>query len=254
MKYFYNLLVLKFDSMTPIKQIVLLLVLGSIVANILAVLFFHLGGYDRADKTIYLTTLIVLVVGGPLGAFLIGQNYKLKVMAEELETAFRKDGMTGLTTRHEFHLRAERLIRKCNPALSAGAVLYIDADRFKTINDRFGHMIGDGVLLELGTMIRETLGRRDVGARFGGKEFAIFLTDADFGQAAWMAEKILLGARGISRNIHDQELSMTVSIGVSFHEPGQTLEHLLGTAEDRLLRAKELGRNRVVFAEIKSHA
>ncbi|ATU93187.1 GGDEF domain-containing protein [Phyllobacterium zundukense] len=253
MKY-YNYLVLKFEELTPLKQIVLLLVLGSILANVLAVLFFRLGGYDRVDKTVFLTTVIVLIVGGPLGAFLVGQNYKLKLMAEELETAFRKDGMTGLSTRHEFHIRTERLIRNSSLALSAGAVLYIDADHFKAINDRFGHVIGDGILLELGTMIRETMGRRDVGARFGGKEFAIFLTDADYGKAAWMAEKLLMGARGISRKVNGQELFVTVSIGVSFHEPGQTLEHLLAAADECLLQAKDQGRDRVVFAQITSHA
>ncbi|CAN7244966.1 GGDEF domain-containing protein [Phyllobacterium sp. LjRoot231] len=234
----FNRWMTMFGELSPLRQILLLLGLGCILANCLAALFFEMGGYDSLDKTILATTLIVIVVGGPLGAFLVGLNYRLKVMAHELDIAFRKDGMTGLSTRHEFYLRVEQMILRNNPALSAGAVLYIDADHFKSVNDSFGHAVGDDVLQEMGSLIGKRLGRRDVGARFGGEEFAVFLADADYGKAAWVAHGILLDMRGISPKVGPKELSLTVSIGVSFHEPGQTLEELVNAADECLYRAK----------------
>jgi diguanylate cyclase len=169
-------------------------------------------------------------------------------MAHELETAFRKDGMTGLATRHEFYLLVEHMIGSNSSAFSAGAVLYIDADHFKTINDRFGHAIGDDVLQEMGTLIREALSRRDAGARFGGEEFAVFLADADYGKAAWIANRILVGVRTLSRKVAGEELSVTVSIGIAFHESGQTLEYVVNAAHERMHQAKQQGRNCAIYA------
>jgi diguanylate cyclase (GGDEF)-like protein len=243
----FNRWMMMFEALSPVRQILLVLGLGGVLANVLAALFFKLGGYDSLDKTILVTTLMVIVVGGPLGAFLVGLNYRLKIMAHELDIAFRKDGMTGLSTRHEFYLRVEQMILGNNPALSAGAVLYIDADHFKSVNDRFGHAAGDDALQEIGTLIGKRLGRRDVGARFGGEEFAVFLADADYGKASWVAHGILLDVRGISRKVARSELSLTVSIGVAFHEPGQTLEQLVNAADECLYRAKNQGRDRIVY-------
>jgi diguanylate cyclase (GGDEF)-like protein len=244
----YNRWMTKFGGLSPVRQVLLILVLGILSADALAALFFKLGGYARLDKTIYLTTIIVVLVGAPLAVFLISLNHKLKLMAHDLETAFRRDGMTGLATRHEFYLLVEHMIGSNSSAFSAGAVLYIDADHCKAINDRFGHAIGDDVLQEIGTLIRGTLGRRDVGARFGGEEFAVFLADADYGKAAWIAKRILVDVRALSRNVAGEELSVTVSIGVAFHEPGQTLEQVVNAAHERLHQAKQQGRNRIVYA------
>jgi diguanylate cyclase (GGDEF)-like protein len=243
----FNRWITIFGELPPMRQILLLLGLGCVLASGLAGLFFKLGGYDSLGKTIILTSVIVLVVGGPLGAVLVALNYRLKLMAHALDTAFRKDGMTGLSTRHEFYLRVEEMILRNNPAISAGAVLYIDADHFKSVNDRFGHAAGDDVLQEIGSLIGKRLGRRDVGARFGGEEFAVFLADADYGKAAWVAHAILQDVRGISRKIGREELSVTVSIGVSFHQPGQSLEQLVNAADTCLYRAKNQGRDRIIY-------
>lgn len=244
----FNLLTTKFGNLSPAKQVLLLVGTGALLANAMAAAFFLAGGYERLDTTIYVTTINVVTVGTPYGIFLVSWIHRLKRMAHELDTAFRKDGMTGLSTRHEFYLRVEHLIKTSNPAFSAGAILYIDVDHFKAINDKHGHALGDELLQELGVLIRDMLGSRNLGARFGGEEFILFLPDADYGQAAWMANRILTDARKVSRRIDDQEISVTVSIGVSFHHPGQALEQVVNAADECLYQAKNQGRNCIVYA------
>ncbi len=244
---FYNLWSIRFANLSPATQVLIMVTIGAVLADAMAAAFFLLGGYDRVDKTIYLTTIIVFTVGGPLCAFLVSWNYRLKQLTSELDTAFRKDGMTGLFTRHEFYLRVGHFIKSSNPALSAGAVLYVDIDHFKQFNDRYGHAVGDDIVLDIGILIRDMMGRRDVGARFGGEEFAVFLADADYGQAAWVANRILAGCRAVKRSVGDREVSVTVSIGVAFHVPGQTLEQLVDSADQYLFQAKNQGRDRIVY-------
>jgi diguanylate cyclase (GGDEF)-like protein len=76
----------------------------------------------------------------------------------------------------------------------------------------------------------------------------LFAADADYGKAAWIADRILVGVRALSRKVASEELSVTVSIGVAFHEPGQTLEQVVNAAHERLHQAKHQGRNRIVYA------
>jgi diguanylate cyclase (GGDEF)-like protein len=245
--HFYNVWSARFANLSPVMQVLVMVLIGAVLADAMAAAFFLLGGYNRLDKTIYLTTLIVFTVGGPLCAFLVSWNHRLKQMTGELDTAFRKDGMTGLFTRHEFYLRVGHFIQSGNPVLSAGAILYVDVDHFKQVNDRYGHALGDDILLDMGILIRDMMGRRDVGARFGGEEFAVFLADADYGQAAWVANRILAGCRAVKRPAGDRDVSVTVSIGVAFHTPGQTLEQLVDSADQCLFRAKDQGRDRIVY-------
>lgn len=244
---FYNLWSTRFASLSPVMQVLVMVIIGAVLADAMAGAFFLLGGYNRLDRTIYLTTIIVMTVGGPLCAFLVSWNYRLKQMTGELDTAFRKDGMTGLFTRHEFYLRVDHFIKASNPVLSAGAVLYVDVDHFKRVNDRYGHAVGDDIVQDIGVSIRGMMGRRDVGSRFGGEEFAIFLADADYGQAMWVANRILTSCRAVTRRAGDQDVSVTVSIGVAFHVPGQTLEQLVDSADQCLYQAKNQGRDRIVF-------
>ncbi|EJN05642.1 GGDEF domain-containing protein [Phyllobacterium sp. YR531] len=243
----YNHWSTRFASLSPVMQVLIMVSLGAVLADAMAAAFFMLGGYTRLDRTIYLTTIIVFTVGGPLCAFLVSWNYRLKQMTGELDIAFRKDGMTGLYTRHEFYLRVSHFIQASNPVLSAGAVLYVDVDHLKQINDRYGHAVGDDIVLDIGILIREMMGRRDVGARFGGEEFAVFLADADYGQAAWVANRILAGCRAVTRRAGDRDVSITVSIGVAFHAPGQKLEQLVDSADQCLYLAKNQGRDRIIF-------
>lgn len=244
----YDLWMTKFGDLSPPKQVSIMVAMATISANCLAILFFFLVKLDRIDILLAVTTCIVIIVSAPLGSFLVGLNYRLKQAAILLDVASRQDDLTGLFNRNEFYLQAQRQITLCDPTRSAGAILYIDADHFKSINDRYGHAVGDSVLQEIGILLRSVVGEWDFAARFGGEEFAIFLTNADIGKADWLAHKILMGMREISNHLRIPDLNVTVSVGIAIHEPGQMLEEALVAADKCLYAAKNQGRNRIVHA------
>jgi len=244
----YDLWMTKFGDYSPIKQIAIMVGMAVISADILAAVFFLAIGLDRLSTVLLVTTFIVVIVSVPLGAFLIGLNFRLKQIAIERDRAARMDDLTGLANRNEFYLQVERLIEGSAQNLSAGALLYIDADYFKTINDRHGHAVGDRVLREIGHLMQTVISKGDFAARFGGEEFAVFLKDADFGRADWLSQKILTGVRNISHLLQIKDLEVTVSVGIAIHEPGQSLETALIAADTCLYAAKNQGRNRIVHA------
>lgn len=244
----YDLWMTKFGNMSPYKQVVIMVLMATISANLLALGFFVFIDLSEIDNVLIVTTAIVVIVSAPLGSFLVGLNYRLKQTALLLDLASRRDDLTGLSNRNEFYLQAQRQIALCDPERSAGAILYIDADHFKAINDRHGHAVGDSVLQEIGILLRSVVGEWDFAARFGGEEFAIFLTNADIGKADWLSHKILMGMREISTHLRMPELNVTVSVGIAIHQPGELLEEALVAADKCLYAAKNQGRNRIVHA------
>lgn len=244
----YDLWMTRFGDYSPIKQVAIMVGMAVVSADVLAGLFFLAIGFDRLLTVLLITTFIVVVVSAPLGAFLVGLNFRFKQIAIERDLASRMDDLTGLANRNEFYLRTERQILLSRPESSVGALLYIDADHFKSINDRHGHAIGDTVLREIGLVIQTAIGKGDLAARFGGEEFAVFLKDADYSRANWLAQKILVGVRSISDKLHISDLDITVSVGIAIHESGQSLESALIAADRCLYAAKNQGRNRIVHA------
>jgi diguanylate cyclase (GGDEF)-like protein len=243
----YNLWMTKFGALSPLKQVAIMVGMATISADTLAVAAFFVIGLETPHRVAAVTTAIVVLVSLPLGAFLIGLNYKLKQLAEQLDLESRRDDLTGLLNRAEFYLETQRVFTVSRPIDSAGALLYIDADHFKAINDRFGHAAGDGVIHEIGRVIKSSISERDLAARIGGEEFTVFLTDADLGRANWIAHKILIATRNIGKDLGLDRTTITVSIGISLHAPGQSLEETLAIADRYLYSAKHQGRNRVVY-------
>ncbi|QND54521.1 GGDEF domain-containing protein (plasmid) [Phyllobacterium sp. 628] len=245
----YDIWTSKFGEFSPAMQVAIMVCLATVSANVLSVFFFFTIGFETMDHVVVATTCTTVLVSAPLGAFLVGLNSKIKHVAAQLDLTSRTDGLTGLSTRTEFYKQVNRQMQMGDPAKGAGAILYIDADHFKRINDQFGHAIGDAVLEEIGLLIIHILGEWDHAARFGGEEFVVLLNGADVGKAEWIAHRILVGTRGIAEQLRVDGLAVTVSIGVAIHEPDQTLDEALMAADHCLYSAKYQGRNRVVLAE-----
>jgi two-component system cell cycle response regulator len=131
------------------------------------------------------------------------------------------------------------------------AFLILDIDHFKSVNDKFGHDIGDEVLREFANRISANVRGIDLACRFGGEEFVVVMPDTDVEFASVVAERLRRGVETtpfpISREPH--KLNVTISIGIAGSEPGNdTAEALLYRADQALYRAKREGRNRVVAA------
>lgn len=153
------------------------------------------------------------------------------------------DPLTGLRNRRfvQHHLEA---------ALRAGdvAVMMIDVDRFKAINDGHGHAGGDKVLQEVAERLRSQLRAADVVARFGGEEFLVVLADAPPDEAVAIAERLRAALERTPIPTGQGEVSVTVSIGLAITPTGVSASEAIAAADVALYRAKSLGRNRVEVA------
>lgn len=159
------------------------------------------------------------------------------------------DELTGMMNRRLLMKQLEKaraaMIRKQAPF----AVLLLDLDRFKRINDTFGHLAGDAVLREVATTLAEQLEAGMVLGRYGGEEFAILLPRCpELAQAKRVAERLRVAveARLVKSPTSDELLEVTVSIGLTLARRGEGIEALLNRADECLYRAKMAGRNCVV--------
>lgn len=171
-----------------------------------------------------------------------------KSMQYELERMAYFDPLTGLSNRAHLRQELERQIADARRHRGQFAVLFIDLDRFKSINDTLGHEAGDELLRGIGERLRTTVRETDCVARLGGDEFVIALTEVrDSGQVMTVTEKIRL-AVAQPMEIASRSLVVTPSIGVSMYpDDGADASSLLRNADSALYAAKAEGRNRVHF-------
>ncbi|MFC4640231.1 sensor domain-containing diguanylate cyclase [Deinococcus hohokamensis] len=165
--------------------------------------------------------------------------------AQELTRIASEDPLTGLDNRRQFLTYLSDWMQ----SKAVFSVALLDADHFKSVNDRFGHPVGDQVLTRLGQIFRQHTRPEDVVARIGGEEFAILLAVTDPSVASDIADRIRMA---VASHVWDDivpDLRLTVSIGLAFSPEVSTQEALLSLGDARLYRAKQAGRDRVVQGE-----
>ncbi|RLE36462.1 hypothetical protein DRJ24_00385 [Candidatus Acetothermia bacterium] len=158
------------------------------------------------------------------------------------------DPLTGLHNRREFAEILERHLSRVRRYGNYGALLWMDLDGFKQINDGLGHDVGDELLTSIAFRMKSTIRESDVLARLGGDEFAILYPNVDRDQAKMAAQRLLDAIRKHTALIRGQSIRTTASMGlVLFPEHGTSASELLMKADMAMYRAKEGGRNRVAF-------
>lgn len=164
----------------------------------------------------------------------------------QLQAAARTDSKTGLLNAAAWQREADTEIVRARRSGDTLALLIIDIDHFKRVNDAHGHLVGDQVLAAVADMLRRELRESDVVGRFGGEEFVVLLPGADVEEARQVAERLRAHIGHMAIPVDDILIRITISAGValmSIH--GDDLIDLLAAADLALYRAKELGRDRV---------
>ncbi len=171
---------------------------------------------------------------------------ELQKANEGLRHLSRHDVLTGLANRMAANEQLHSEFLRMKRTGSTYAVLMLDVDHFKRVNDSFGHEAGDHVLKRVAQTLTRCLRETDFVARFGGEEFVVLLPDTDLTAATQVAEKI---RRAVEASIDPIAGRITISIGLAVPSPEQHDENIaLNLADDRLYAAKHAGRNRVIAA------
>ena len=204
-----------------------------------------LGGSSDAELLRAQLFVGVAMVSGLVTSALAAERRRVE---ERLRLLADHDPVTGVFTRRRFTEELERWIAHSRRYGGQGALLIVDVDRFKAINDAFGHEIGDRALARVAALMRDRLRSTDLVGRLGGDEFAVLLPRADREQAAMLAAELLEKVRAEATVIgQGRSIPITVSIGIGHFGVGLCLDPLqvVRNADLAMYRAKDVGRDRI---------
>ena len=203
---------------------------------------------SRQVRSVQLRDGDKIQVGGSVLKFVMLDDVEAKFHAE-IRDLISYDQLTGLLTKESLFLALDRELKRC---LSYGlplGLLMMDLDRFKSVNDTHGHLMGSHVLAEVGRIIREGIRVEDVSARYGGEEFISYLAEADRAGVELAAQRLRGQIEASPFVLDDLSIHVTISIGVAVApKHGKDIKTLVAVADQALYRAKETGRNRVCVA------
>lgn len=185
-------------------------------------------------------------VGRCIFKFLSGSNIE-NAYHEEIYRLTTVDGLTQIFNKRYFQETLEREIGRAQRYRRELSLMMFDIDRFKAINDTFGHLAGDHVLKHLATVVRQHIRREDVFARYGGEEFAIVLPEIDHHNAMQFSEKIRRLVERTGFRFEEADIPITISVGVAtLTSAVEDWGGFVKQADDHLYAAKAGGRNQVV--------
>ncbi|HIF9189790.1 TPA: sensor domain-containing diguanylate cyclase [Photobacterium damselae] len=162
---------------------------------------------------------------------------------KRLETISNKDALTGLSNRSKLNRSLEGEFQRAERYLVPFSVLLIDIDHFKSVNDKYGHLVGDNILVEVSNLLRFNVRQTDCVGRWGGEEFMIICPNTELEEAVIVAEKL---RHNVDLYCFEEVKNLTISIGVTPFDSSRSIQQMLENADQNLYKAKSLGRNKVV--------
>ena len=179
---------------------------------------------------------------------------EIKQLKEELQQAnklAKTDELTGIPNRRGFNSFIDYVSKEAIEQQSSFALIILDLDFFKTINDSYGHLIGDSTLRYIAKLLTAETKGRDYIARIGGEEFAVVLPNTNYSAALKVADNIRheISTKKLIVKNHNQPLELSVSGGVAMYQMNEGLELLVQRADNALYHAKNHGRNRITGEE-----
>ena len=237
----------------PAGQMVRSLVPWTIVLTTLMEIGRHQGFYTSGSLIAIANSAILTALICWKGRWLLKSDVVRRRKELDLERRASVDYVTGLANRAVFidclHRRIEKNKRSGGPHF---AVLYIDLDNFKSVNDQLGHHVGDCLLAEVAATINRTIRSCDLVSRIGGDEFAVLLDEISSSNDAEVIASRIVGAFSESITVRDHSIQVGLSVGVAtYHDHHNTPEDLLIDADAGLYQAKMLGKSRYAVANCK---
>jgi diguanylate cyclase (GGDEF)-like protein len=200
------------------------------------------GDLSDIRRSLYLNLLICLIVTLIVLALL---NRVIKRYQGQIQTQATLDSLTELPNRRGFDLLAAQALQEAQREPRPLTALLLDLDHFKALNDTYGHLAGDQVLIGFARDLESCLRHSDIVCRWGGEEFIVLLKDTDGDGGQVIAEKIRQHVERQLYAYNGNRLQLTVSIGLTTLLPDDTLHTLLSRADHAMYRAKQSGRNRI---------
>ena len=200
---------------------------------------FNYGVFGWSNQ---ISRLIIMLTASLLSLALVARSQKLLQMAT-------RDPLTGLFNRGYVDDRLSVELSRARRYGKVLAIAVIDADRFKSLNDMYGHLAGDAVLRKIGELLHDSFRQSDTSGRYGGEEFVVILPETDL-EAAYTKIEVLretVAGASFALGAHGENVQVTISAGLAcFPDDGVDAADLFALADERMFHAKREGRNRVV--------
>ncbi|MFA5083481.1 MAG: diguanylate cyclase, partial [Hydrogenophilaceae bacterium] len=165
-----------------------------------------------------------------------------------LSNLMGRDSLTGLHNHIALKLALESELEHAQRVHATTVFAMLDIDHFKSVNDRFGHPVGDAVIKSLARLLTQRLRKSDIVGRYGGEEFAVILRDTDPARALALLDELRTRFAEVAHSHGGQTFNASFSAGIAHAPPHRGMEALIAAADQALYRAKADGRNRVVRA------
>lgn len=238
--------------LTSTLRVAIVTVLGTALCILIAIVYdsfsLQTGRWEWGPRP-WNNVLLPLFLAPPLLYLLLSKLRALSIVQHRLEVMASTDGLTSCLNRAAFSTLVDAYLGEFrdHKELRRGALLAIDVDNFKTVNDRYGHGAGDDALQLIAKAIKQNLRDGDLVGRLGGEEFAVFLPRLSPAQGGLVAERIRASVEQLTFAPQQRRHPLSVSIGGISLYAGASFSSLYRAADQQLYKAKRAGKNRVVM-------
>jgi len=233
------------ERLGHIGTVILIIIVTIVGSLLLYISLSNLLNLPITNSGLIRALVIPMIIAPIVSWSLIKFLFKMMKLERKMRNLATKDSLTNLLTRQSFLDSILPIYQLAKRNKLNFTILYLDVDNFKSINDTYGHSVGDKVLKSLGKILQTNKRESDLVGRLGGEEFAYALPDADFGGAMFFAEKIRKLIENDMFENNGMYINYTISIGISiYHEHNKVaLGQLIAQADTALYKAKKDGKN-----------
>lgn len=220
----------------------------TVISIALTVILHHVSHTDLGYLGILSAILAPTLIAPPIIYKFLDIIRQLRLAHELLESLSQEDYLTGVYNRRYLEETAAKEFSLGMRHKFPVSIMILDIDYFKQVNDTYGHLVGDQVLIELTQCVYEMIRQTDIFGRYGGEEFVLFMPHTALDDAVMLSERIrqAIADRKFQSDTDTPKINISISLGVASATPNtKTVEDLILNADLALYRAKELGRNRV---------